>query len=151
MAMSVGEQLDTAFIKFEGQSEWRLSLPAKVIIQQAVISIEMDNLGMGEYAGEPDRGNAVKIALSKLPDFLDLLKREAAKRPDTERGSKIIGGGRLSWRTPFISRTGHGFQFFLKLTFCPFGPGTNPRLPRDVFCAGELGKAVGRLTRHLGG
>jgi hypothetical protein len=89
---SVGEQLDTTFISFEEQSEWRLSLPAKVIIQQAFISIEMDNLGMGEYAGQSNRDQPVKDALSKLSNFLDHLEKEAVKRPYAEKSAKVIGG-----------------------------------------------------------
>jgi hypothetical protein len=92
MAKSVGEQLDATFKAFEEQSEWRLSLPAKVIIQQAFISIEMDQLGMGEYAGKPDRDKVVQAAFSNLSKFLDHLKKEALNRPDDEKSPEVIGG-----------------------------------------------------------
>lgn len=89
---NIGEKLDTIVSDFEGLSNWRLSLPAKVIIQQAFISIEMDDLGMGDHAGTTDRENAITVALSELPNFLNYLKAEAGKRPEIEKSPKIIGG-----------------------------------------------------------
>ncbi|QQO23833.1 hypothetical protein JJB98_30130 [Bradyrhizobium diazoefficiens] len=89
---NIGEQLDPIFVNFEKQSQWRLSLPAKVIIQQGFISIEMDDLGMGEYAGGRNRDQAIVDALSELPNFLKYLEAMASNRPNTEQSSKIIGG-----------------------------------------------------------
>jgi hypothetical protein len=91
---SVGEKLEKAFSDFETTSGWRLSLPAKVIIQQGFISIHMDTLGMGTYAdADPaKRAQAAQAALSKLPAFLDILKTEAEKQPDSEKNSMMIGG-----------------------------------------------------------
>jgi hypothetical protein len=103
---SIGEQLDLAFSTFEQETDWRLSLPAKVIIQQGFISIEMDRLGMGAYAPASDRALAVRTAMQKLPSFLDALKKEAENRPDDEKASKNIGGifvlqHAKSWRDLF--------------------------------------------------
>jgi hypothetical protein len=106
MANSLGEQLDAIFAAFEQKTDWRLSLPAKVIIQQGIISIGMDTLGMGDYAQPNARGPAIQVALSKLPTFLDDLKAEAEKRPNAENDSRIIGGifvlqHAKSWKTLF--------------------------------------------------
>ena len=67
-------------------------MPVKVIIQQGFLSIEMDTLGMGEYADPTHRPAAIQTALGKLKAFLDALELEAAKRPDTEKKSNVIGG-----------------------------------------------------------
>jgi hypothetical protein len=89
--------LDDQLRMFEASGEWRLSLPAKVTIQQGFISLTVDTLGMGEITQPAQRDAAVGKALETLPGFLrhlvniaKPLAEDAEKRnlPNT----RMIGG-----------------------------------------------------------
>jgi hypothetical protein len=84
----VGERLR----HFEAHSEWRLSLPAQVVIQQTFVSLATDIIGMGDLINPPGRRFSVDKALETLPSFLNYLAEtaaplaaEAAKREGVEQ------------------------------------------------------------------
>ncbi|MEA3146115.1 MAG: hypothetical protein QOI53_1587 [Verrucomicrobiota bacterium] len=91
-SLNIGEQIDETFRKFEATSDWRLSLPAKVIIQQGFLSMGRDTLGMGDYGQSSKRGELFQVGLANLTAFLLELEAEASKRPEAEKRSKEIGG-----------------------------------------------------------
>lgn len=70
IAASPMQALDDQFRAFEAAGEWRLSLPAKVVIQQGFISLNTDTLGMGEITTLEHRRAAIGKARETLPDFL---------------------------------------------------------------------------------
>jgi hypothetical protein len=70
------QPLEDKFREFEAKGGWRLSLPAKVVIQQGLVSLYTDTLGMGEITSQEARGGAFQKALDTLPEFLlDLTKK----------------------------------------------------------------------------
>jgi hypothetical protein len=90
----VGERLRD----FEASSEWRVSLPAQVVIQQTFLSLGTDIIGMGELTNPPGRRFAIDKALETLPSFLNYLAEtaaplaaEAAKREGVEQETRNIG------------------------------------------------------------
>jgi hypothetical protein len=83
------QQLEDTFRNFEEKGGWRLSLPAKVVIQQGLISLTTDTLGMGDIATVEARYAAVQKALETLPDFLEHLARKASERQ--ESNTNVIG------------------------------------------------------------
>jgi hypothetical protein len=87
---SLGEQLDHLFAEFEHNERWHLSLPAKVIIQQTLISVSRDTLGMGDYGR--NHPEAVRRAFETLPQFLKTLREKAEAEPSHTIASREIGG-----------------------------------------------------------
>ena len=89
--------LDDQLRMFEASGEWRLSLPAKVTIQQGFISLTVDTLGMGEITQRAQRDAAAGKALETLPGFLRHLVNVAKPlAEDAERrnlpNTRMIGG-----------------------------------------------------------
>ena len=90
-------EIEEIFRTFEAKGEWRISLPAKVIIQQGFISLFVDTLGMGEIVEPRQRVRAIGKALDTLPTFLDHLVQVA--QPLRAKGNEnklpntnLIGG-----------------------------------------------------------
>ena len=104
---------------FETNREWRLSLPAQVVIQQTFLSIGADIIGMGEFANLPGRRFAMNKALETLPLFLDHLAEaaaaEVAKREGTGQETRSIGA-------IFVLQ-------YVNIWATMFGCGCWPRLP----------------------
>jgi hypothetical protein len=84
--------LGPIFYDFEKWSGWHLSMPAKHIIYQGFVSIEIDTLGVGEYTSLPARQVAFSKAISLLPEFLKTLLSEAEFQPIEAKAARTIGG-----------------------------------------------------------
>jgi len=91
IAVPAQQQLEDKFREFEARGKWQLSLPAKVVIQQGLVSLTMDTLGMGEIVNMKDRVGVVQKALETLPAFLQHLAEVAEKASEASSNSKVIG------------------------------------------------------------
>jgi hypothetical protein len=87
------QPLEDKFREFEAKRGWRLSLPAKVVIHQGLISLYTDALGMGEITSQEARSHAFQKALDTLPNFLIDLTHKAEKHQaskDKEIGAIFV-------------------------------------------------------------
>jgi len=84
---SVTERLENKIREFEEKQKWRVSLPARIIIQQSLISIFTDHIGLAEFTASPQQVSAREGAIDTLIPFLEdlatkgqALAEDAAKR-----------------------------------------------------------------------
>jgi hypothetical protein len=62
---------------FEAHTEWRLSESAQVVIEQTILSLRTDIIGMGDLTTPSGRVYATNRAFETLPRFLEHLAKEA--------------------------------------------------------------------------
>jgi hypothetical protein len=87
--LSVTEHLENKIREFEQKCEWRVSLPARIIIQQLFISIFTDHIGLGGFADAAQRRKARNGAIKTLIPFLEDLATKG--RPLAEEAAKKAG------------------------------------------------------------
>jgi hypothetical protein len=83
--------LDPIFEKFEKDTGWTLSPQAKNILREGYASVEIDTLGLGDFAQSHLRSVAIATVLNKMPKFLEALKHRAKNREDNT-DKQVIGG-----------------------------------------------------------
>src|SRR4051812_1872587 len=67
--------LEEQFHNFERDTDWRISLPARVVIHQGLLAMSTDRLGLFEI-NESQRLRARRNAISALPEFLHYLREQ---------------------------------------------------------------------------
>jgi hypothetical protein len=63
--------------EFEDDSKWRLSLPARIVLQQGYLSLSTDQIGLVGLTELPQRRLAQQKAFEALRPFLDEIGRKA--------------------------------------------------------------------------
>jgi len=87
--------LDRRLDQFHQKSGWELSLPARIVLQQAFLSLETDHLGLPGYTQGENRQKILGQVLNSVDEFLMRLTHKASdavKRQNlTSKEEKLIG------------------------------------------------------------
>jgi hypothetical protein len=69
--------LDEKLFDFDKNSGWRLSLPAKIVLQQAFVSLATDYLGLEGYTNAERRQQMIGRVLEQVQPFLIEIRSKA--------------------------------------------------------------------------
>lgn len=87
--------LDKKLLDFQLGSGWRLSLPAKIVLQQAFLSLSTDYLGLKGYTNIQSREYMQVRVLDRVEDFLKDISDQARHAVDDQNlvsdDEKLIG------------------------------------------------------------
>jgi hypothetical protein len=78
--------VENAIRSFEASSEWRVSIPGRIVIQQFFVSLGLDRIGFAKEMSTLARNQAIQTASSKLPEFLQSLSVKAASSIVSDAG-----------------------------------------------------------------
>jgi hypothetical protein len=79
------QQMEDTIRAFEEDAKWRVSVPARIVLQQGFLSLSTDRIGLIGLEGPVERRFAQREALDGLRPFLDEIGRQADRFVE-ERG-----------------------------------------------------------------